>query len=374
MAARLGAATRRSALRTAMLVGSVNAFLLLALLVPVELIFGTWTRPMRLSDLKRFSIPFDQRFEFDVSGLYSGGPRNPMVYSRDRWGLRGSHRQLADVAVVTVGGSTTEQRYIDDTATWQEVAVRALATAGAPIVIANAGVDGQSTVGHAFSMEHWFPLLPDLRPRYYLFYVGSNDVLRQRNRDAFDRSMDATSWRFRSATYQLYRTLRSNLRARDAHVMHGRMPRPREDDFTSTGLLPPARQQEVASMIAERFVRNVEGLRARAEALGATAIFMTQTSFGWNAADGRPRGRRESITIYGLTVNFADVSVFHQSLNRALLAYCERSGAICFDVANDVAFDAADYYDYLHNTPRGAEKIGRYLAGRLAGLPLAAAR
>jgi hypothetical protein len=37
---------------------------------------------------------------------------------------------------------------------------------------------------------------------------------------------------------------------------------------------------------------------------------------------------------------------------------------------NEVAFDGDDYYDYLHNTPKGAEKIGRYLAAKLATLQL----
>ena len=361
-------AARRPVLRTAVLMLAVNVGVLLALLIPVELIFGTWIRPMRLADLKRFSIPFDQRFEFDTSALYAGGPRNPIVYSRDQYGFRGSYGSLSEIAMVTVGGSTTEQRYIDDTATWQEVASRDLLARGLKMPIANAGVDGQSTVGHAFSLDYWFPLLPELKPAYFLFYVGANDVMRHQDRDAFDGSMDARSWRVRSATYQLYRTIRSNMRARTTNVAHGRMPPQREEDFTSTGLLPPALQREVAAGIAERFVRSVDGLRERVLARGATPIFMTQTSFGWNAARSAPRGRKDTIQVYGHTVNFADVSVFHQTMNAALLDYCRRTGTICFDAANDVPLDAADYYDYLHNTPRGAEKIGRYLAARMAAV------
>lgn len=345
---------------------TVNALVLLALLIPIELLFGTWVRPLRMSDLRRFSIPVGSRYEFDPLLLYTGSPRNPASYSRDQWGLRGSHRSLAEIDVVTIGGSTTEQRYLDDTATWQEIASRELRRLGHPMVIANAGVDGQSTVGHAFTLDYWFPLLPEFRPKFIVFYLGSNDVLRHEQRGSFDGAMDAKNWRFRSATYQLYRTVGSNMRARATGVTHGRMDPLDKDQFTSRGLLPPSRQAEVAADISRRFCDNVEGLRRRVIARGAIPIFMTQTSFGWNSARSAPRGRKATVMVYGLTVNFADVSVFHQELNRALLDYCGRTGTVCFDLANDVAFSAGDYYDYLHNTPQGAEKIGRYLAARLA--------
>ena len=173
----------------------VNIGVLLFLLVPVELIFGTWVRPMSLSDLKRFSIPVGTTFEFDTSALYTGGPRNPIEYTRDEWGLRGTHGLPKNVDVLTVGGSTTEQRYLDDLATWQEVARRELQQQGRPLVLANAGVDGQSTIGHAFDFTYWFPLVPDLQPRVILFYVGANDVLRSERRSEFDSGLDAQSWR-----------------------------------------------------------------------------------------------------------------------------------------------------------------------------------
>lgn len=356
--------------RTVALIGLVNVAVMLGLLVPVELVFGTWIRPMRLGDLKRFSIPIDVTWEFDTSSLYEGGPRNPIHYSRDAWGLRGSHSSPADIDVLTIGGSTAEQRYLDDTATWQEVASRELARAGRPLVFANAGVDGQSTAGHLFDFDHWFPLLPGLRPQVMLFYVGTNDVLRHEQRVAFDASMDASSWRVRSVTYQLFRTVRSNLRARDVQVMHGRVSPPLPGEFTDRGLLTPDQRAAAAQAITGSFLANVDLLRARVREYGAIPAFMTQTALGWNADTAPPRGLNRSITVHGLRMNYADVAFLHQHLNRALMDHCRRTGTPCFDLAADVTFEASDYYDYLHNTPRGAERIGRYLAARLLELQL----
>jgi lysophospholipase L1-like esterase len=357
---------RRGLLRTLLQLALVNVVVLLALLVPVELIFGTWIREMTLGDLKRFSIPIGVTFEFDTSKLYSGGPRNPIHYTRDQWGLRGSHGAPGRVELLTIGGSTTEQRYLDDQATWQEAMGRQLQALGHPLVVANAGVDGQSTVGHVFNFDYWFPLLPELRPRIMLFYVGANDVLRHEQRVAFDSSVDARSWKVRSATFQLLRTVRSNMRARSVNVQHGRMADRPASDFTEQGLMSAADRTAVAGQITASFLANVETLRQRAAARGAIPIFVTQTAFGWNADRHPARGLKDTIGIHGLTVNLADVAYLHKDLNRGLLEFCERQRVACFDVANDVAFEQADYYDNLHNTPRGAEKIGKYLAERVA--------
>ena len=354
-------------------VALVNAAILVLLLVPVELIFGTWLRSFGLEDLKRFSIPIDVRFQFDTSALYGPAP-GMITYSRDQYGLRGNYGDLKDVEILTIGGSTTEQRYIDDAVTWQELASAELTRRGKPNAVVNAGVDGQSTVGHLFDFDHWFPLLPELRPKVIVFYVGANDVLRHETRQQYDGSLDAASWRVRSATFQLFRTIRDNRRARTAHVMHGRMREVAQLQFTTQGTLSGPEQGRLAGELTELFMSNVRKLRQRAQAMGAMPIFMTQTAFGWNADHSTPRGVVETVRILDLTVNFADVAFFHQHLNRALMASCLQEQTPCFDVANEVHFEAADYYDYLHNTPQGVAKIGAYLGARLATLDLDGAR
>ena len=364
---------RRNALASAALLIAINVGVLVALLVPVELIFGNWIRPMKLSDLRRFSIPIGVTFESDVSQLYTGGPRNPARYTRDQYGFRGTYASLSEIDVLTVGGSTTDQRFLDDDATWQAVTQRELQKAGRPLVVANAGVDGQSTVGAAFNFQNWFPLLEGLRPSVYLFYMGTNDVLRRQDRLSFDESVDARSWRVRSVTYQLYRTIRGNMQAHNASVTHGRRPELTAADFTDKGLLAPQDLQELAAQITRDFLANADRLRQSAVTAGGLPVFVTQTAFAWNADHAPPRGVSGTIVAHGRTMNFADIAVIHQSLNRGLMDFCAQRRLTCFDLANDVVFDGDDYYDYLHNTPRGAEKIGRYLADKLSALELPAA-
>lgn len=353
-------------------VTAINAVVLAALLVPVELAFGTWIRAVGPSDLKRFSILIDTEFEFDTSKLYGNGKPTIIHYSRDEFGLRGRYGSLADIDVLTVGGSTTEQRYLDDGATWQAVAEARLRESGEPLVIANAGVDGQSTVGHLFNFDYWFPALTDLKPSIVLFYLGTNDTLRHERRAEYDHSVDANSWKRRSATYQLLRTVGNNVRARAVGVYHGRRKELTEDSFTTQGLLSEASRRQMADMLNAAVLRNVRLLVERVRNMGAQPVFMTQTAFAWDANPSAPsRGIKDTIRIFGSTVNYADVSFLHQQLNRELLAYCRHTGITCLDMAGDLTLGPDDYYDYLHNTPAGARKIGEYLAEKLRQMPIA---
>lgn len=71
-------------------------------------------------------------------------------------------------------------------------------------------------------------------------------------------------------------------------------------------------------------------------------------------------------------MNYADVAAIHRAMNQALLAQCATMAAVCLDLPSAIRFDDRDYYDFVHNTPDGAEKIGEYLARELARLSPAA--
>jgi hypothetical protein len=298
-----------------------------------------------------------------------------MTYSRDQWGLRGGFSRLDDVDVLTVGGSTTDQRYIDDAATWQSVAERRLRERGLDLTFANAGVDGQSSIGHRFDFDYWFPLLDDLKPRYVLFYVGVNDVMRVSYRRAFDESIDASSWKIKSAIYQMYRTISGTLKAREAKIIHRAKPADitTQAQFVSEGLLDPAERERLAAVVAENFVADLESLAQRARAFGSQPVFDTQNAFGWNAGPGPVKGLDLPVHVHELRMNYADVSFLHKRMNEALMSWCVKSGITCFDVASDVPLDSIDYYDFVHTTPDGAAKIGTYIGDRLAELAAPAA-
>jgi hypothetical protein len=118
-----------------------NAILLCVGGVALELVFGNWFRPNRMN---RLNIPRSVTRDYDSSALYPSA--NPVVrYTRDEWGLRGGYDSPANIHILTVGGSATDQHYVADGATWQDVIVREFAAEGKQVSVVNAGVDGQST-------------------------------------------------------------------------------------------------------------------------------------------------------------------------------------------------------------------------------------
>ena len=127
-----------------------NLLVLLMCVVLVELYFGSWVRP------KPWGLLCDVHLTFSEKSTY--GAEKTIDYVRDSQCLRGSYN-ASSIDVVTVGGSTTDQRYLTEGETWQDSIARYFQRNGRQLSIANAGVDGQSTIGHLWDFEYWFPKL-----------------------------------------------------------------------------------------------------------------------------------------------------------------------------------------------------------------------
>ena len=150
---------------------SFNLASLLLGLLGIELVFGRWINP---SPLHLLNVPRNVELSFDISHLYSS-PNTVVTYRRDQYGLRGQFDHPSSIDILTVGGSTTDQRSLDEGSTWQDILGEEFTSHGKKVSVVNAGVDGQSTHGHIKNFDLWFPHIPDLRVRYFFFYVGIND-------------------------------------------------------------------------------------------------------------------------------------------------------------------------------------------------------
>lgn len=137
----------------------------------LELTFGNWIRP---DCLNRLNIIRDRTITYNIENLYES-PSTTVIYTRDKYGFRGIFKDPSKIDILTVGGSSTDQRYITDGQTWQDIIEEQFKSAGKNIFVANAGIDGQSTFGHIKNFEWWFTNVPNLEPKYILFYVGLND-------------------------------------------------------------------------------------------------------------------------------------------------------------------------------------------------------
>jgi len=349
---------------------AINLAVLLALALVAEALFGQWTAA---SPLGRLAVPRNVKITISAAPLYPGGAE--FVYRRDAMGFRGPGVDPARISILTIGGSTTNQLYLPEEATWQAVLERSLRKAGHEVVVANAGIDGQSTVGMIVDLDLWFPNVPHLKPRLVLAYVGINDVYkvgparvhaigdeksRQILRDNLRFSGFKSELEQRSALVRLWTTVAGSVQASRARLRH-HTTEFSQARWTDQPAQPVWRADQLEVNLAaykDRLVRIAELIQR----LGAVPVFVTQTRADFRLDNGRLTGIADAEGPNGV-----DRGRALARFNAATMEVCRTWHVACLDLATELRFTEGDFYDYEHNTPQGAEKIGTWLAGKLAG-------
>ncbi|MCA1910119.1 MAG: GDSL-type esterase/lipase family protein [Magnetospirillum sp.] len=335
---------------------AINLALLLVLVAAAELLFGTWFSDDPLDQLW---LPRDSKVLVSAKALYQDAD-GEFVYRRDKWGLRGDHADPSRITILTIGGSTTNQLYLPEESTWQQVLERQFHDNGrSDVVVANAGVDGQSTVGHLQALRDWFPHVPGLKPRFVLAYVGVNDT---RGVDYWTESLRNHAFhrivKQKSAIFRLSRLVSGMIVAKRAKLTHRALDRG-AIKWTETGAqVLPASDSNI-----EHYKQRLKLMADEIHAMGAVPVFVTQPRGDYKISGGKLLGM---VTDNG--PNGIDQYNALAPYNAATRQVCRENGLLCLDLAKELTFADGDFYDYLHNTPQGAEKIGRWLYSKLAGL------
>ncbi len=136
----------------------------------IELLYGSW---LIKDNFASIIIPRNITKVWKPSHYKSN---HTAMYKRDEYGLRGDFNNISEIKIVTIGGSTTDERWIDEKLTWSYLLQEELKKFNLNIKIANAGVDGQSSLGHLNNFEMWFNKINNFKPKYFLLYVGINDA------------------------------------------------------------------------------------------------------------------------------------------------------------------------------------------------------
>ena len=332
---------------------AINLILCSLLVVSVEFLFGDWLVPYVSPD----AAIVDRRLTYRQH-LYE--PAGDVVYVRDNYGLRGVHEPLRDIDLVTVGGSTTDQRYITEGETWQDV-LRALTH----IPLANAGVDGMTSYGHIVAVSEWLHKIPGLAPRYYLHYIGVNDASLSEDTARFDApGQDSAWWR---------KVLRRSVIAKGALGLWLRMAGAREVShgrITIATDAPDIPMMKVAGdrdaidhFVKTRYIPNLRKLLDLHKQRNESVIFVKQPAnpaiVKWEGGETFLATQFSALKRWALQL--AEINVATEAVCKARPNDCR-----FIDLAGRVKFDRADFYDLAHTTPAGSAKIGRFLAGELA--------
>ena len=342
---------------------AVNVALLLVGILILELTLGEWLNTGRLN---RLNIHKNREFRYDVSTLYKD-PNPVITYSRDQHGLRGTHATPDNIDLLTVGGSTTEQRLIRDGATWQDVLQEQFEQSGVNVVIANAGVDGQSTYGHIKNFKWWFGDIPGLAPDYMLFYIGINDFHKEAG-DEYDDLLEdfnlGKSIKDNSAIWHLIRTIRGAYFARVKKLVHDSI------DFNELQWTRDALQDNYDFM-APRLDEYAARLRILADLsyeFGAQPIFVSQPTRHYRITPDGMEGHRDTGSYDGHDYNGIDYYHMIRQLDGVTKAVAIEKGVFFIDLGSYTHWVDSDFYDFSHMTPQGARKTGIILHAELGNL------
>ena len=338
----------------------VNAVLLAVGIAIIELAFGGW---LDTRNLNRLNILKDRIHKYDVSNLYDNA--NPIItYSRGKYGLRGNHSTPGSIDMLTVGGSTTDQRYIHDGETWQDVLQRQFKQEGVTVIVANAGIDGQSTFGHIMNFKWWFPAIPGLAPEYILFYVGLNDFYID-SEYQYDRLLsNDESFSLRStlsensALWLLARSLRGTFEAMVLHKMGHRSINFEDLRWTRQAL------QSDYGFMQSRLNAYADRLRILANMtyeFGAKPVFVSQPSLKYRVTPHGIEGDDNPSTYEGHQINGVDYYHMMKRLDGVTKTVASEKDALFIDLAGYTDWSDVDFYDFSHMTPQGAKKVGTLL-------------
>ena len=305
----------------------------------------------------------DMTIQMDTRHLYQSN--NPIIsYSRNMYGLRTKNFTPNGIEVLAVGGSTTDQRYIDDQEEWVSIF-----EAQTGLRSANAGVDGQSTYGHIKNFEKWFNKIPNLSPKYIIFYVGLNDFSKDEGYK-YDRlslpeiSKDFLYYWNTSHLEYLRKLLDGIYQARKAQIGHGAVDLSTVE-LTSFGLIDKSLYKSLMEKKIQSYRSRLIRLASESQSMGAIPVFVTQSTA--EEVFFAKKGKAFSFIsdAYSVQINGIDRVNMRRILNQATMDICDDLLVkMCIDLAKELKFNLSDFYDKGHNTPSGAEKIGRYLASK----------
>jgi lysophospholipase L1-like esterase len=313
------------------------------------------------------------------------------AFTTNNVGLRGPDlpsRDDGDFKIITVGGSTTECIFLNDTEEWPSLLMSGLnaGRSGRRVWLGNAGVSGHTAVEH-LAMLQTIPVLR--RADLLIFMIGINDLQdhlafrgasTQAELERGTRSMVA-SWQGGLDLNPLFRRTRIYQAARRAIFalkLSNRLINARAADWyvgnrrrRADGRVLPL--PDLTLGLTE-YRKRLERIFAACRNQNHRCLFLTQPTmwrgdltaeeqrlqwFGWIGFGEKPDGY----------VSPSDLTRAMELYNKTLLEACAQSGMECFDLAAVIPKDTSTMFDDCHFNENGARLVAQTLSRYLLAHP-----
>jgi lysophospholipase L1-like esterase len=355
------------------MIKNLKAFLfgLIVALVLCEIILQIYNPFTNFTKQGKLLLPANQQTVFENKWIKQLDAN--IHYSRNAMGFRGpmpidSISKLN--SIITIGGSTTECRFLSDSSTWTFLLGEKLNDSIPDLWVNNAGIDGHSTFGHLLLLKEY---IIQLKPKYIVLFTGVNDVETEKP-EQFDL-MNENKIQFTSVKrffksllnktetgatiFQLY-----NIRtAYKKGLIH------KEVDFKQlkdTAYTAAYIQETIAKQkkYLEGYQSRLQEMVTLCKANQIQPILLTQPSL-YGAFTDSNSGVRMDLKFHESNPgknNLLQEQVLEE-YNNVIRSFSTQVRVI--DLAKLMPKNTAYYYDFIHFNKQGAEKVAELLSKEL---------
>lgn len=315
----------------------------------------------------RFGLRPHQKIflEVDLPGVTPGG-----MLSTNMWGFRGEDppEQWDEyLTIVTVGGSTTANYYLDDELTWSHIIQSRLREVQPLTWVGNGGIPRHSADTHSLFVRE---VLSQIKPDVALFLVGINDMgpFLRGSAGSVERLPDAGT---RQAFFSHSMVLQLMYKLKKVYIdgvpviSRSVDPYYREIPMTEEELPLPADLHDLLEDPGY-YQQRVRLIIQECRALGIAPVFMTQPLLFED--NDHWRGIMETIQWLDGSERPISAATFYlmlETLNNDLIELCIQEDVAVFDLASEIPHSSEYFYDAMHMTEPGANLVGEVASGFL---------
>ena len=287
------------------------------------------------------------------NNLYS--PYQDIFYKKDVYGFRGRLKDVNEIDIIAVGGSTTDERYLNINDTWTEKLQNKLNIYNDyNIDIVNAGIDGQSTHGHIWNFKFWFNKIPNLKTKYIIFYIGLNEKPNPTKSDNFSYNLNFIQKikyfikNNHGITYKIYSVYKTKI---DTKSYQNAGHFKKDKDYMKNMKL--VKNDEKIFKYEEHkkiLTNNINIIIDLSNEFEAEPIFITQRTNAWIKKDKK---------IYSLPYKGTKTNhyAYEKFVSDTVMHNCEIKNIFCINLFEKLELKTDDTYDLSHMKPKGSSNV-----------------
>jgi lysophospholipase L1-like esterase len=328
----------------------------------------------------RINLPVHVKTVFSGHGV--AGLDEQITVSFNSLGFRGPEPPAdwkSQLTILCVGGSTTQCYYLSDGKTWPDRLSKKLSGQFDRVWVNNAGLDGHSTFGHLHLVDQY---VSAIRPRVVLLFVGINDIGRA-DLSRFDGSLHDEGYAGESLggvinrrlsqhfdSYALLDNLRRQDMARSRGLTHqvgiGHLGLGNNKKVAMSDELRSKTLQEHDARWVQGYQQRLTQLITKCRDAGSRVVLITQPVLYGEGKDDVRGIDLERVRI-GEVDGWTQWRLLQQ-YNEATITVGNDLHVPVIAVAESMPKSSRYYYDFVHYSNDGAERLATLIEEDLAPL------